>query len=77
MGHRDGPMGHSVGGDKQPQNNHMRWLTLDGDWIFAGKQYFFFIFIHYWRQKNANSTKNQNTPLFRSIFVANNIHTYS
>ena len=45
MGHGDGPMGHGVQGANEPQNNHVRWSTQNGDWIFLGKQYFFCIFI--------------------------------
>ena len=67
MGHGDGPMGHGVGGDKQPQNNHMRWSTQDGDWIFPGKQYFFCIFIHYWRKKWQHHKK----PVYPLIYPIN------
>ena len=77
MGHGDGPMGHGVGGEKQPQNNHMRWLTQDGDWIFPGKQYFFCIFIHYWKKIMPTPQKTKINQFFGvSLLRILSIHTY-
>ncbi len=78
MGHGDGPMGHGVGGDKQPQNNHMRWSTQDGDWVFPGKQYLFCIFVHYWKKNNAHTTKKNKINHFFGVSLLRilSIHTY-